>query len=191
MEKIALLASGKGSNADRLCRYFSNHPGAHIQLIACDRETAGVYDVALQHAIPVAYLGPETRNTPGALLSLLQDRGITFVVLAGYLRLIPSDVVAAFPGRIINLHPSLLPKYGGKGMHGMHVHEAVHAAGERETGITIHYVNEHYDEGNIIAQFKTEITDNDSPQRIAEKISALEADHFPQTVEEVIRKLND
>lgn len=189
MERIAILASGKGSNADRLCRYFRNHPTAHIHLIVCDRETAGVYEVAREHGIPSVHLSPELRKTPGGLLNLLNEHQITFVVLAGYLRLIPGDVVEAYPGRIINLHPALLPKYGGKGMHGMHVHEAVHAAGESETGITVHFVNEHYDEGAIIAQFRTAIRLGDGPEHIAEKIAVLEAEHFAPVVEGVIAGL--
>lgn len=190
MERIAILASGKGSNADRLCRYFRNHPTARIHLIACDRETAGVYEVARAHGITSVHLSPELRKTPGGLLDLLKQHRITFVVLAGYLRLIPGDVVEAYPGRIINLHPALLPKYGGKGMHGMHVHEAVHAAGETVTGITIHFVNEHYDEGAIIAQFSTAIEAGEAPQHIAEKIAALEAGHFAPVVESVISGLD-
>jgi phosphoribosylglycinamide formyltransferase-1 len=191
MERIAILASGKGSNADRLCHYFRNHPTVHIHLIVCDRETAGVYEVAREHGIPSVHLSPELRKTPGGLLNLLQAHRITFVILAGYLRLIPEDVVKAFPGRIINLHPALLPKFGGRGMHGMHVHEAVHAAGERETGITVHFVNEQYDEGAIIAQFRTAIESGDTPQRIAEKIAALEAEHFAQTADGVLAGLQD
>jgi phosphoribosylglycinamide formyltransferase-1 len=166
MEQIAILASGKGSNAGRLCTHFSHHPSARIRLIACDHETAGVYDIAL-----------------------LRENGITFIVLAGYLRLIPKAIVDAYPKRIINLHPALLPKFGGKGMHGMHVHEAVFNAGEKETGITVHFVNEKYDEGDIIAQFSVHLESGDSPQRIAEKIAKLEATHFPETVEKTILQL--
>jgi phosphoribosylglycinamide formyltransferase-1 len=189
MEQVAILASGKGSNADRLCTWFNQHPSARIRLIVCDRETAGVYEVARQHQLPCLYLGPELRKNPAELLRVLHEYGITFIVLAGYLRLIPSEVIHAFPGRIINLHPALLPKYGGKGMHGMHVHEAVHAAGESETGITVHHVNEHYDEGAIIAQFKVSLNPQDTPQSIASKIASLEAAHFAPTVEQVILSL--
>ncbi|MFM9007225.1 MAG: formyltransferase family protein [Bacteroidota bacterium] len=191
MEQVAILASGTGSNADRLCTRFSHHPSVRIQLIACDRETAGVYEVARRHHLPCHHLSAELRKDPDALLQFFRDQGITFIVLAGYLRLIPAQVIAAYPGRIINLHPSLLPKYGGKGMHGMHVHEAVFAAREAETGITIHHVNAHYDEGAVIAQFKTKIESGDSPKRIAEKVAALEAAHFTDTVEQVILHLQE
>ncbi|MBK7683890.1 MAG: phosphoribosylglycinamide formyltransferase [Bacteroidetes bacterium] len=189
MEQIAILASGRGSNADRLCQLFKQHPSARIRLIACDQETAGVYDIAREHKVPAIHLNLELRKNHDALLKLLQDEGITFIVLAGYLRLIPSTIVNAYPKRIINLHPALLPKFGGKGMHGMHVHEAVSAAQEKETGITIHYVNEKYDEGAIIAQYKVALNSNDTPQQIAGKIAELEAKYFPSCVEEVIRDL--
>lgn len=190
MEKIAILASGKGSNADRLCQLFKQHPSARIHLIACDQETAGVYEIAREHKVQAIHLNLELRKNHGALLNLLQDEGITFIVLAGYLRLIPSTIVHAYPKRIINLHPALLPKFGGKGMHGMHVHEAVYAAQEKETGITIHYVNEKYDEGTIIAQYKVALNSDDTPQQIAAKIAKLEAKYFPLCVEEVIQKLD-
>ena len=190
MEKIAILASGKGSNADRLCQLFKQHPSALIHLIACDQVTARVYDIAREHKVQAIHLNLELRKNHGALLNLLQDEGITFIVLAGYLRLIPSTIVHAYPKRIINLHPALLPKFGGKGMHGMHVHEAVYAAQEKETGITIHYVNEKYDEGTIIAQYKVALNSDDTPQQIAAKIAKLEAKYFPHCVEEVIQKLD-
>lgn len=186
MEQIAILASGKGSNADRLCRHFSQHPSARIRLIACDRETAGVYDIARAHHIPAIHLDKDLRAQPDLLLELFRKEGITFIVLAGYLRLIPKAIVDAYPKRIINLHPALLPKFGGKGMHGMHVHEAVAAAGEKETGITIHYVNEHYDEGAVIARFAVPLTPGTTAQDIAHLIAALEAKYFPGVVEQVL-----
>jgi phosphoribosylglycinamide formyltransferase 1 len=189
MEQIAIFASGRGSNADRLCQLFKQHPSARIHLIACDQETAGVYDIARAHNIPAIHLSKELRTNPDRFLEFLREKGVTFIVLAGYLRLIPKAIVDAYPKRIINLHPALLPKFGGKGMHGMHVHEAVAAAGEKETGITVHYVNEKYDEGAIIAQYKVALDKNDSPKEIAAKIAKLEAEYFPTCVDEVIQKL--
>lgn len=189
MEQIAIFASGRGSNADRLCQLFKHHPSARIRLIACDQETAGVYDIAREHKVRAIHLNLELRKNHGALLKLLQDEGITFIVLAGYLRLLPPTIVHAYPKRIINLHPALLPKFGGKGMHGMHVHEAVFAAKEKETGITIHYVNEKYDEGAIIAQYKVALNSDDTPQEIAAKIAQLEAQYFPTCVEALIIEL--
>lgn len=186
MEQIAIFASGKGSNAARLCGRFSTHPSARIRLIACDRATAGVYDIAREHKVPSLHLSEELRHHPEKLLAALREHGITFIVLAGYLRLIPKAIVDAYPKRIINLHPALLPKFGGKGMHGMHVHEAVAAAGETETGITIHYVNEHYDEGAVIAQFSAPLPAGATPLQIAAIIADLEAKHFPEVVEEVV-----
>ena len=186
MEQIAILASGKGSNADRLCKHFNHHPSARIRLIACDRETAGVYDIARAHNIPAIHLNKELRTHPDRFLELLREEGVTFIVLAGYLRLIPKAIVDAYPKKIINLHPALLPKFGGKGMHGMHVHEAVAAAGEEETGITVHYVNEHYDEGAVIAQFAVGLSPGATAQDIAHIIADLEAKHFAAVVEEVV-----
>ena len=191
MEQVAILASGTGSNADRLCTRFNQHPIARIRLIACDRETAGVYEVARRHHLPCHHLSVELRKDPEALVDFFRGQGVTFIVLAGYLRLIPPQLIEAYPGRIINLHPSLLPKFGGKGMHGMHVHEAVFAAREPETGITIHHVNAHYDEGAVIAQFRTRLEADDSPEQIAAKVAALEAAHFTDTVEEVISHLQE
>ena len=191
MEEIAILASGKGSNADRLCGHFKHHPLVRIRLIACDRKDAGVFDVARKHGISSVYLSPSIRKEPGALLDLLRKNGITFIILAGYLRLVPADVIAAFPRRIINLHPSLLPKFGGKGMFGMHVHEAVYAAGEKETGITIHFVNENYDEGDVIEQFRTDLIHGEGPAEIAYKIAQLETRHFAPTAEAVVLKAEE
>lgn len=189
MEQIAIFASGRGSNADRLCQLFKHHPSARIHLIACDQETAGVYDIAREHKVRAIHLNLELRKNHDAFLKLLQDEGITFIVLAGYLRLIPSTIVHAYPKRIVNLHPALLPKFGGKGMHGKHVHEAVYAAHEKETGITIHYVNEKYDEGAIIAQYKVALEESDGPKEIAAKIAELEAKYFPLCVEEIVNEL--
>jgi len=183
MEKIAIMASGKGSNADRVCTHFKHHPSARIHLIVCDRETAGVYEIARIHRVPILYLNAELRKDPVAFLRLLKSHEITFIVLAGYLRLIPTTIVEAYPKRIINLHPALLPKFGGKGMHGRHVHETVKAAGEKETGITIHYVNENYDEGAIIEQHKVDLSPDDSVDDIAGKIARLEYEYLPKAVE--------
>ena len=154
---IAVFASGKGSNADNICSYFKGHPAIKISLIVSDRKAAGVFDVAKKHQIPSLYINRESWNDQDKVIATLGDYNIDLIVLAGFLKLIPPTLIQAFNGHIINIHPALLPSYGGAGMYGHHVHEAVHKAGEKETGITIHFVDEHYDHGDIIFQAKMRI----------------------------------
>ncbi|CAN5463720.1 phosphoribosylglycinamide formyltransferase [soil metagenome] len=186
--RLAIFASGFGSNADAICEYFKDHSSVKVELILCDRKEAGVFKVAQNHQVPSIYLDPLLIKNPDAIVNILKEHQITFIILAGFLKLIPKEMVEVYRGRIINIHPALLPKFGGKGMYGSKVHEAVAAAGETETGITIHEVNEHYDEGDIIFQAKTAIEVSDSPQRIAEKIHALEKDFFPRIIEQQLLK---
>ncbi len=191
MLNIAIFASGKGSNADSLARYFNlnHHPIAKINLILSDRKLAGVFEVAKSYSIDAVYLSPQLLQNPSSILKILQEHKIHFIVLAGYLKLIPIEITEAFPNRMINLHPALLPKFGGKGMYGMKVHQAVVDSGEKETGISIHYVNAHYDKGDIIFQAKTTIDNEDTPIQIAEKIHVLEQIHLPRVVEDLLNKL--
>ncbi len=191
MLNIAIFASGKGSNADSLARYFNlnHHPIARINLILSDRKLAGVFEVAKSYSIDAVYLSPQLLQNPSSILKILQEHKIHFIVLAGYLKLIPIEIIEAFPKRMINLHPALLPKFGGKGMYGMKVHQAVVDSGEKETGISIHYVNAHYDKGDIIFQAKKRIDKKDSPIQIAEKIHVLEQIHLPKIVEDLLYKL--
>ncbi len=188
MVRIAILASGNGSNAQRLMDHFRHHPSGRVVLVGCDKPQAGVVQRAWDSGVP-SYLfsGEALRN--GTVLNELRAFGVDLVVLAGFLRLIPSAVVNAFPDRIINLHPALLPKYGGKGMFGHHVHAAVLAAGESESGITVHYVNERFDEGRHIAQFTCPVLAADTPDTLAERIHALEHAHFPRVVERCVSEL--
>jgi phosphoribosylglycinamide formyltransferase-1 len=188
MIKIAVLASGSGTNAENLVRYFREHPSARVMMMACDRKEAYVFERMKTLRVPSYYIRKDDL-TGGGLLKLLTDNGIDLVVLAGFLKLVPRDVINAFPNRIINVHPALLPKFGGKGMYGMHVHTAVVNAGETKTGITIHYVNEHFDEGEIIAQFETDVLPEDAAETVAKKIHELEMKHFPEVVGEVVSKL--
>ncbi len=181
---IAILASGSGSNAEQITRYLADHPRLNVALIASNKADAFVLQRADKLDVPHFSFRPAEMRE-GALEQRLLDEGIDFVVLAGFLLKIPESFIAAFPQRIVNIHPALLPKYGGKGMYGMHVHRAVKANCEDETGITIHFVNEHYDEGQIIFQAKTQVEESDSPEDIAEKIHLLEYEYFPKTVEEV------
>ncbi len=190
MERIAILASGSGSNAQRLTEYFAGHATVQVVLIGCDQPEAGVVQRAWDLGVPChLFSGADLRS--GALLKELRAQGITAVVLAGFLRLIPNEMVHAFPDRIVNIHPSLLPKHGGKGMYGHRVHQAVLAAGEVESGITIHYVNERFDEGAHIAQFKCPVLAGDKPDTLAARIHALEHAHYPMVVERMLRTASD
>ena len=186
MKKIAIFASGNGTNADNICRYFAKHPDIKVFLIVSNRKAAGVFEVAARHGIPSLYINKEGWLDPRLLMKELDQRNIDFIVLAGFLKLIPPALIHAYNNKIINIHPALLPKYGGKGMFGMHVHEAVFQAKEKETGISIHYVNEHYDEGDIIFQAKKGLHANDTPHQIAEHIHALEMKYFPKIIEDIL-----
>lgn len=185
MERIAILASGSGTNAQRLMEHFKDHPLAEVALVASDQPEAYVLQRAWDMGV-MSYRFNGTQLKDGTLLRELQAQRIGLIVLAGFMRLIPAEMVAAYPQRIINIHPALLPKYGGKGMYGMHVHRAVIAAGERESGITIHYVNERYDEGEHLLQARCPVLPDDTPERLAERIHGLEHEHYPKVVERVL-----
>ncbi|MGV3636433.1 MAG: phosphoribosylglycinamide formyltransferase [Flavobacteriales bacterium] len=189
MKRIAILASGSGSNAQRLIEHFRSTGGAEVVVVGCDQPQAGVLQRAWDLGVP-AYLFNGTDLRTGKVHAELQALRVDLVVLAGFLRLIPADMVRAFPYRIINIHPSLLPKFGGKGMYGVRVHEAVIAAKETESGITIHFVNERFDEGAPIAQFKCPVAPNDTPGSLAARVQALEHAHFPAVVEAVLTNAN-
>ena len=191
MVDIAIFASGRGSNADNICTYFKNHALIKVSCVLSDRKEAGVFDVAAKHRVPAVYLTKELLNEPEKILAILRSHNIQFIVLAGYLKLMPVEIINAFRKRIVNIHPALLPKFGGKGMYGMRVHEAVCNAQETETGITIHHVNEQYDEGAIILQKNVMIDKNDSSQSIADKIHLLEMENFPKEIEKLIIKMDN
>lgn len=186
MNRLAILASGSGTNAQRLIEHFRRSDAAQVVLVGCDQPRAGVIARAWDLGVP-SYLfsGPALRD--GVVQQEFAAQRIDLVVLAGFMRLIPIPLVQAFPRRIINIHPALLPKYGGKGMYGQHVHEAVIAAGEKESGITIHFVNELYDEGEHLLQVKCPVLPNDTPDSLAARIHGLEHEHYPRTVEEVVK----
>ncbi len=183
---IAIFASGAGSNAGKIIAHLKNHPSIRVALIVCNKPNAGVLNIAAANRIPTLLIEKERFFRGDAYLSELKSREIGFVVLAGFLWKVPETLVAAYPNKIINIHPALLPKYGGKGMYGMHVHEAVIAAGEKESGITIHYVNEHFDEGTPLFQATCPVEPGDTPEKLAEKIHVLEHRHFPEVVERVV-----
>ncbi len=185
---IAIFASGAGSNAEKIIGYLKNHPSIRVALIVCNKPGAGVLDIAAANGIPTLLIEKEAFFRGDAYLPILKEYGIGFIVLAGFLWKIPAALIAAYPGKIINIHPALLPKYGGKGMYGMRVHEAVIAAGEKESGITIHYVNEHFDEGEPIFQTKCTIDEDETAESLAIKIHRLEHTHFPEVLISVIEK---
>ena len=191
MKKIAVFASGAGSNAVNLVNYFSGKKIGEVALLISNNPEAPVLEKMKALNIPTAVVAKEAFQDPSYMLPLLSEFDISFIVLAGFLKMIPPYLIQAFANRIVNIHPALLPKYGGKGMYGMHVHEAVVAAGEKKTGITIHFVNERYDEGKAIFQAICPVTDSDSPADVAHKIHELEQTHFPKVVEEVLKTISD
>lgn len=182
VKHITILASGAGSNAREILRYLEDKPNVKVGLIISNKPDAGVLAIAADHGVPSIVVNKAELNDPNYLLPLLQTYNTDLIVLAGFLLLIPAYLTQQYPDKIVNIHPALLPKYGGKGMYGMHVHQAVKDAGETETGITIHYVNEHYDEGRIIFQASTPVVASDTPEGIAKKVHQLEHRHFPKIV---------
>ena len=185
MIRIVIFASGSGTNAENLINYFNNSAYATVVRVLSNNEHAKVLQRAKRLKIKTKTFSKSDLMSENTVVDLLKEEA-DFIVLAGFLWRIPLAVIEAFPNRIVNIHPALLPKYGGKGMYGMHVHRAVKENNESETGITIHFVNEHYDEGAIIFQAKTEVASTDTPEDIAQKIHQLEYKHFPRIIEETI-----
>ncbi len=185
--RIAIFASGAGSNAEKIISHLKNHSSIIVSLVVCNKPGAGVISIAAANEIPVLLIEKERFFRGDTYIPELSAYGINFIVLAGFLWKIPEALVAAYPNQIINIHPALLPKYGGKGMYGMKVHEAVIAAGEKESGITIHYVNEHFDEGEPIFQARCPIDETDTPESLAQKIHVLEHRHFPEVIEKLLK----
>ena len=186
MPRLAIFASGNGSNAQRIVEYFQGHPSITIDLILCNKPNAYVLTRAKTLGVPAVVFSRADFYDTSRIPDLLEKNHIDFLILAGFLWLIPLNILSAYPGRIINIHPALLPKYGGKGMYGMKVHEAVVAAGETESGITIHYVDECYDEGTIIFQAICAISPFDTPETLAEKVHQLEYRYFAEEVEKAV-----
>lgn len=189
MRHIAIFASGGGSNARKIMERFQRHPDIRVVLVVSNKRDAGVLAIAAEFGVDTLVINRSYFYETEALLGELRARDVDFVVLAGFLWLAPAYLVAAFPRRILNIHPALLPKYGGKGMYGRHVHEAVKAAGETETGMTIHYVNERYDEGDIVFQASCPVFPDDTPDTIARNVLALEHRYFSEVVERLVNEL--
>jgi phosphoribosylglycinamide formyltransferase 1 len=187
---IAIFASGAGSNAQNIINHFRNHAVIKVVLIVCNKPNAGVLAIAEKENIPFLLIDKEKFFNGDGYTGELVKREIDFIVLAGFLWKVPLTLIRNFTGKIINIHPALLPEYGGKGMYGNHVHEAVIAAREKESGITIHYVDELYDHGSIIFQEKCIIEENDTAEILAKKIHLLEKNHFPAVIEKIIDSQN-
>jgi len=183
--KIAIFASGSGSNAENIANYHSKSSVFEFPLIISNKADAFVHERAKKLQIPSFTFSREDFLSGDKIITLLKEHKIEYIVLAGFLLKIPNSLVEAYPSKIINIHPALLPKFGGKGMYGHHVHQAVVDAGETESGITIHYVNGNYDEGNIIFQAKCPVLRTDTADTIAEKVHALEYEHFPRIISEI------
>ncbi|HAR39088.1 MAG: phosphoribosylglycinamide formyltransferase [Bacteroidetes bacterium GWD2_45_23] len=189
MTQIAIFASGSGSNAENIADYFKGNPDIGVALILSNKQDAYVHERAKKLGIASFFFTKVEFDEGTKILDVLRKNKIDFIVLAGFLLKISQPILDAFSGRIINIHPALLPKYGGKGMYGDKVHQAVIDAGETESGITIHYVNEHYDAGHIIYQVSCEVQSGDSCDILAARVHALEYAHFPRVIEDVVREL--
>ncbi len=189
MHKIAVFASGTGSNAQKIIDFFRMHQSVKIELIVSNKPEAGVLHIAKNENIPSLILNKEAFFHGNAYVDELREQGISFIVLAGFLWKIPADLIRAYPNRIVNIHPALLPAYGGKGMYGNFVHEAVIKAGETKTGITIHYVDDHYDHGPVIFQASFPIDKNDTPETIAQKVHLLEHNHYAKVIEKELSRI--
>ncbi len=185
-KQLILLASGSGSNVENIVRYFEHDPNVIIAAVLTNKRDAKVLDRCNRLKINALSFNKHAFTDSNCIINILASLTPDLIVLAGFLWKIPQELVHAFPNKIINIHPALLPKYGGKGMYGMHVHKAVKENNETETGITIHYVNENYDEGAIIHQAKTTVLAADTPEIIAQKIHQLEFEHFPMVIEKLL-----
>ncbi len=189
VKNIAILASGAGSNAQKILEHFSDRMDIAVRLIVSNKQDAGVLNIAKVASIDTFIVTRDSFYATTDLLVELDKRNIDFIVLAGFLWLIPPYLIQHYPDRIINIHPALLPKFGGKGMYGHFVHEAVHLAKETHSGITIHYVNEKYDEGSIVFQERCEILPSDQPEDIAKKVQVLEHSHYPTVIDQLVSSL--
>lgn len=187
-KQIAIFASGAGSNAQAIIDHFRNSSAIHVSLIVCNKPGAGVLNIAAKENIPALLIEKEKFFRGNAYTDELREYKVDFIILAGFLWKIPAALIKAFPGKIINIHPALLPDYGGKGMYGHHVHEAVIAAKEKQSGITIHHVDEQYDHGDTIFQAYCDVLENDTPDTLAQRIHGLEHKHYPVVIENLISK---
>ncbi len=187
-KRVSIFASGSGSNAQKFFEFFEKDKDIEIVSVFTNNKSAKVIERASRFDIPSFVYNRTYWETGESIIELLKKQNVDYIVLAGFMLLIPEQLVEAYPDRIFNIHPALLPKFGGQGMYGMNVHKAVKAAQETESGITIHYVNENYDEGKIIAQVKCSILSTDSAEEIAKKVLKVEHENYPKVIAEVVRK---
>lgn len=187
---LAVFASGKGSNFEKIVRHFGSKPYIRVSLLVSNNPGAGALEIARQNNIPLLVISREDLKHTGTLARRLMESKIDFIVLAGFLWKLPQELIEAFRGKILNIHPALLPKFGGRGMYGSNVHEAVIAAGEKKSGISIHLVDEHYDNGDVIFRAECPVDENETAESLAEKIHLLEHAHFPEQIEKFIEKKN-
>lgn len=187
MKNVAIFASGSGTNAENIARYFSKSETVKVAVVLSNNKNVGVHARVNNLGIPSFVFSREEFVEGTPVLAKLAEYQTDLIVLAGFMNKISDVLLKAYPGKIINIHPALLPKHGGKGMYGMHVHEAVVAAGEKESGITIHYINENYDEGDIIFQATCPVSPSDTPDEVAAKVHALEYAHYPHVIEDILK----
>ncbi|WP_114749870.1 phosphoribosylglycinamide formyltransferase [Pleomorphovibrio marinus] len=186
MKRIAILASGSGTNAEKIIQYFNSSKIASVVTVGTNKEDAGVIERAKRLGVPhFTFNKKELEN--GSVKALLMINRVDLIVLAGFLLKIPDNLVQGFPRGIVNIHPALLPKFGGKGMYGINVHKAVKESGEKQSGITIHWVNEHYDDGEHIFQDRVDLSPGDTPEQIAAKVQELEHKHYPKVIENLLK----
>mgnify|MGYP003293517607 FL=1 len=190
MKRIAILASGSGSNAENIANYFKGSDYALVTFILANNPEAYVLERAKRLGIEAAVVTKQQFIEADSIIAMLEEREIDFVVLAGFLLLVPQKLISAYPGRIVNIHPALLPKHGGKGMYGDRVHKAVVESGDSESGITIHLIDENYDKGTTFFQAKCPVLPTDTPDDVAAKVHALEYEHFPHVIEEILHTLD-
>jgi phosphoribosylglycinamide formyltransferase-1 len=188
MKKIILFASGSGSNVENIINYFKDKPKISVAVVCTNNKNARVLERCERLEVSALYFNRYAFYGSDVVLGILRSLEPDLIVLAGFLWKIPDSLIQAYPNRIINIHPALLPKYGGKGMYGMKVHRTVRESGDPESGITIHYVNENYDEGTIIRQVRSGIEDTDTAETIAEKVHKLEYDHYPKVIEQLLEQ---
>ncbi len=187
-KKIVVFASGSGTNAENIIKYFQKSPNASVVAVFSNKRSAKVLKRAHDLNVKALHFDREALYNSYEVLHILDDINPDLIVLAGFMWIFPQDILKRFPNKIVNIHPALLPKYGGKGMYGMNVHEAIIQNKEKESGISIHYVDENYDEGEVIFQAKTEISKDDTPDTLAEKIHKLEYKHFPEILQQLLQK---